>query len=472
MTAAPDRELRRPVRQLVSPHLSPKAPHPAFPRLSALPPEFRRPVRPQRLRTRSRTRDRRREAPDILQQGPGSRWSARNPSRPAARPRFLRLCDGPGQAPPASAPPRPPRMRSGSEPPFPGRHPTAYCGELPSRRRVRRTGLEGPGKLLLLVSSPSLNRPCSRTARTPASDRWRVGTGSAQGFPPFPFPSLLSLDRFLILRTMLFAVRMFQTQPHGRSGCWSDERDEHADLARGPRGAPEGSGCRNGRRHAGHGHGKRGGGVERAQEPQLAVRDRIQGLHAGFDVVLDAGAGGRPNFAVAEAAACSSVDQLMRCAYTWMADSSPPPDLPLAPFSIRWRSIARASSSEGALAWIRAASFLWTPCRRNDRRPGSNVTPAYHPCPAEQPPFRSMCFSNSATRPACASVGIPLPVMGRCDRTLPRRCPAPGAESGLTSCRRGAWAEGSGSAVIRSGSPVLLDRRLRNGAGRSARRRP
>ena len=105
-------------------------------------------------------------------------------------------------------------------------------------------------------------------------------------------------------------------QPHGRSRCWSDERDEHADLARGPRGATEDNGCRNGLQHADHDHEKRGGEVERAQEPQLAVRDQIQGLHAGFDVAADARDGGRLNFAFAEAAAYSSVDQLMRYAYT------------------------------------------------------------------------------------------------------------------------------------------------------------
>ena len=76
-------------------------------------------------------------------------------------------------------PPRPPQMRGSSEPPFPRRHRTACCGESPSRRRVRRTGLECPGNLFLPVSSPPPSRPCSRTARTPPSDRRRIGTGSA-----------------------------------------------------------------------------------------------------------------------------------------------------------------------------------------------------------------------------------------------------------------------------------------------------
>ena len=126
--------------------------------------------------------------------------------------------------------------------------------------------------------------------------------------------------------------------------CWSDKRDEHADLAGGPRGANEGNGCRNGRRHADHDHEKRGGEVERAQEPQLAVRDQIQGLHMGFDVVVDAGAAGRLNLGFAEAAACSFADRLMRHACAWIADSPPPPDLLFAPFPIGWCPMARASS--------------------------------------------------------------------------------------------------------------------------------
>ena len=307
-------------------------------------------------------------------------------------------------------PPRPPRMRGSSEPPFPGRHPTACCGELPPRRRVRRTGLEGPGKPLPASLLPSPGSPMftdrSNASVRPAADRDGFGLrlpSVSVALEPGPLPD--SPDHALRRQD-------FPDRPRGRSRCWSDERDEHADLTRGPRSATEGNGCRNGRRHAGHDHEKRGGEVERAQEPQLAVRDQIPGLHAGFDVVGDAGAGGRPNFAFAEVAACSPVDRLMRYPYAPTADSSPPPDLPFAAFSIRWRSIARASSSEGALAWIRAASFRWTPCWRNNRRRGSDVTPAYHPYPTEQPPFCSTYFSNSATRPACASADIPLPVMG------------------------------------------------------------
>ena len=85
----------------------------------------------------------------------------------------------------------------------------------PAAENSRRGGVFGAPASRVLenpylpVSSPPLDHPCSRTARTPASDRRRVGTGSAQGFPPFPL--LLSPDRFLILRTMLFAVRIFQT---------------------------------------------------------------------------------------------------------------------------------------------------------------------------------------------------------------------------------------------------------------------
>ena len=268
-------------------------------------------------------------------------------SRSATPLRFLRLCDGPGQVPAASSPPRSPGMRSSSEPPFPGQRPSACCGELPSGRRVRRTGREGPPPAGLLPS-PALPMftDCSNACIGPVAGR----NGFVLRLPAVSV--VLDLGPLPDSPDHALRRRDVPDQPHGRSQHWSDERDEQADLARGPRGTAGGSGCRNGRRHAGR--GKPGGEVERAQEPQLAVRDRIQGLRAGFDVVVDAGAGGRRNFAFAEAAACSSVDQLMRCAYTWMTDSSPPPTLP-------WHH----SRSDGA---------RW-PARRHRKAPWRGSTP-------------------------------------------------------------------------------------------------